>query len=110
MIKDRNKQVQQLLADIEQQLIQLDLWRSTPPSAEALVSTEPFCVDTLALSEWLQWVLIPRMCELIQRQMPLPGNCNIHAIAEESFKELNQDYSQLMQLIKDFDESLTVRH
>jgi Uncharacterized protein conserved in bacteria len=32
----------------------------------------PFCLDTLAPFEWLQWVLIPRMHALLEGGHPLP--------------------------------------
>ncbi len=107
---DRNQRVRQLLNEIEQEMRLLDLWSIEPPEAEALASTEPFCVDTLSLSEWMQWILIPRMRELLNGNLPLPGNCNVHAIAEESFKELTRDCSTLLSLIRQFDESLTLPH
>lgn len=49
-------------------------WQETPPSASALASSQPFCLDTLEPLEWLQWVLIPRMRALIAAQQPLPQN------------------------------------
>jgi len=47
-------------------------WQETPPSASALASSQPFCLDTLEPLEWLQWVLIPRMRALVAAQQPLP--------------------------------------
>ncbi len=88
----------------------LELWSRQRPSASALASTEPFCVDTLCLSDWIQWILIPRMHELLDREQPLPGQCNVHAVAEESFRDTQADTRQLLQLIQDFDRTLTVYH
>ncbi len=106
----RNQQLRYLLMEIEQEMRLLDLWSDTAPSDRALASTEPFCIDTLELSQWLQWLLIPRMRELLNAGLPLPGNCNIHAIAEESFAELTQDSSRLLVLIEEFDTTLTLPH
>ena len=100
------QQVSLLLDEIEVELRRLELWRSSPPCPEALASTEPFCVDTLSLSEWLQWILLPRMRALIEGQLPLPANCAIHAIAVESFKDQPQDYSALLEKIRAFDATL----
>ncbi len=47
-------EVAELLIDIEAQLRQLNLWDRTPPSKASLASTEPFCIDTLTLPQWLQ--------------------------------------------------------
>ncbi len=109
-MSQRKQQLQQLLEEITEQLKISNLWSAETPSPEALASTEPFCVDTLMLSEWLQWILLPRMKELLDRDLPLPGNCNIHAIAEESFKNLEQDCSKLLTLIQSLDNCLTIRH
>ncbi|RDE24987.1 YqcC family protein [Motiliproteus coralliicola] len=99
-------EVRTALDQIEQELRKLGLWSSMPPSPEALQSVEPFCVDTLSLSEWLQWILIPRMNALLDGGLPLPGYCQILPIAEESFKELKQDHSALLDAIDAFDKAL----
>ena len=57
---------------IEALLRQHQLWQETAPQPEAFASTQPFCLDTLAPFEWLQWVLIPRMHTLLDNAQPLP--------------------------------------
>lgn len=71
---------------IEAEMRRLDLWSAQPPSAEALASTEPFCVDTLTLPQWLQFVFLPRMRALIEGGRPLPRQCGIAPFAEEYFR------------------------
>lgn len=95
------------LDQIKVELAQLSLWQSSPPPAAALQSTEPFCVDTLDLSQWLQWILLPRMQALLDGDRPLPGNCNIHPIAEQNFNGLAQDCSQLLSAIQKLDRALS---
>ncbi|WP_207063336.1 YqcC family protein [Motiliproteus sp. SC1-56] len=109
-MEQHRHEVRTLLVQIETELKELELWRETPPSPEALASTEPFCVDTLSLSEWLQWLLIPRMHALLEGGHPLPSSCNIQAIAEESFKELEQDCSALLEALAALDRTLTRPH
>jgi len=75
-----------LLLDLEGELRNLRVWESEPPSAEALASTQPFCVDTLTLPQWLQFVFLPRMSQLVEAEMPLPSNCGIAPMAEEFFR------------------------
>lgn len=55
---------------IEALLRQHQLWQETAPQPEAFASTQPFCLDTLAPFEWLQWVLIPRMHALLEGGTP----------------------------------------
>ncbi len=49
-----------LLDELEVRLRAAQLWQATPPSSQALVSQEPFAVDTLLPHEWLQWIFLPR--------------------------------------------------
>ncbi|MEF0565218.1 YqcC family protein, partial [Pseudomonas aeruginosa] len=43
---------------IERELRALGWWSESSPAPEALASPEPFCVDTLALEQWLQWIFL----------------------------------------------------
>ena len=49
-------------------------WQEQAPDSRAFASEQPFCLDTLEPLEWLQWVLIPRMHQLLDSGMPLPQN------------------------------------
>jgi uncharacterized protein YqcC (DUF446 family) len=74
------------LIDIEAELRRLNQWDAEPPSPAALASVEPFCVDTLTLAQWLQFVFIPRMYALVDAQQLPPGRCEVQPIAEEYFR------------------------
>lgn len=106
-MSDQQKQLRLLLNRMEEEIRATDLWEAQPPSDAALASAEPFCVDTLSLVQWLQWLLIPRMHALLDGGYSLPGECNIHAIAEESFKDLEPDCSRLLTIIAEFDNTLS---
>ena len=73
------------LIDIEADLRQLHLWQSELPDSAALASKAPFCFDTLTFPQWLQFVFIPRMYELIESSQSLPESCGIAPMAEEYF-------------------------
>ena len=75
-----------LLLDVEAQLRQLGLWQQQPPSAHALASTQPFCVDTLSFVQWLQFIFLPKMHSVLQSGQRLPGECDIAPLAREYFK------------------------
>lgn len=109
-MSDRTARVSALLIAIREEMKTKLLWAEQSPSAEALASTQPFCVDTLAFSEWIQWLMIPRLQTMIAQQMPLPQNSNMHAMSEEAFKTLDADTAQLESLIQQLDEALNVRH
>jgi len=107
---ERTEQISTLLLKIRTEMEELKLWQSSPPPAEALASTQPFCVDTLHFTEWLQWLLIPRLQEMIRQEVPLPQSSQIHPMAEEVFKQMEQDTDRLLELIGHLDKTLCTLH
>ena len=83
------------------------LWEETPPSAEALASSQPFCFDSMEFHQWLQWVLIPRTVELIEQDRALPSVSDIAPLAEYRFEELPQPTDALVELIRRYDQLLS---
>ncbi len=75
-----------LLTQLETELQAQHRWESEPPDAAALRSRQPFAVDTLSFDQWLQWLFLPRMHELLMRQLPLPSDCAIGPMAEEVYR------------------------
>jgi uncharacterized protein YqcC (DUF446 family) len=87
---------------LEAELRRMRLWEPVAPSQDLLASPQPFCVDTLALSQWLQWMLIPRMRKIFAGDGELPTASAIHPYAEDCFGHLD-DPSSLLLLIERFD-------
>ncbi len=108
--RSKTQSVTLLLEQIEAEMLRVNLWSDQKPSTEALNSSQPFCVDTLAFSEWLQWLLLPRLSRMIETSIPLPTECAIHEYATEAFGDINTDILQLLQLIKNLDQTLTTEH
>ncbi|EER46549.1 YqcC family protein [Actinobacillus minor] len=98
--------VKQLLIELQEAMHHHQLWEATPPSAEALANNQPFCVETLTPTQWLQWIFIPRMHALLEQGNELPRNFSITAYLEESLKNepylraLHQPLSQMEALLK----------
>ena len=93
------------LLRLEAEMRRLQLWESEVPSPEALASSEPFCLDTLTFPQWLQFVFLPRMSQLIEMEQPLPGRCGIAPLAEEMFKN-SSGFETLTVLLTDIDQRL----
>ena len=66
--------VRERLLAIEALLRETEHWQDSAPDSSAFASEQPFCLDTMEPLEWLQWVLIPRMHQLLESGMPLPQN------------------------------------
>lgn len=102
--------VDALLSAIQREMEAQSIWEAVAPSDAALSSTEPFCVDTLAFTEWIQWLLLPKLRLMIKQDMALPQNSNIHVMAEEALKLTHANSATLLDLIKQLDQALTVHH
>ena len=96
--------IENVLNQLEHKLKELALWQEESPSAQALESIQPFCVDTLSFSEWLQWVFLVKMRIVIAHQLPLPKTSAIAPMAEEALKEQRDGEAQLIVLLQRFDE------
>ncbi len=94
---------------IERELRVLDLWASTPPDARALASQEPFCVDTLSFEQWLQWIFLPRMKVILERDDALPAVSGILAMAEVVYQGRLQQMSGLLRALETFDALISER-
>lgn len=98
--------VKQLLIELQEAMHHHQLWEAMPPSAEALANDQPFCVETLTPTQWLQWIFIPRMQALLEQGTELPRNFSITAYLEEALKNapylsaLHQPLSQMEALLK----------
>ena len=89
----------ELLVTMETELRQQNVWSALPPSPEAMASDMPFCVDTMAFSQWLQWIFIPRMRALIDAKAPLPKGANITPYAEESLRFEAVDAAPILRIL-----------
>lgn len=95
-----HQQMLALMQDVEAEMRRQGLWASYPPSPEAMASRMPFMYDTLKSYEWLQWVFIPRTRALIEARGTLPGNCNIHPLAEHHLAARTDiDGTRLLELV-----------
>jgi uncharacterized protein YqcC (DUF446 family) len=93
------------LSEIEKELKNLNLWADAEdrPSDEAFLSQTPFFMDTMEFHQWLQFVLIPKMIELVNSSAPLPKNVSIHPYAQEIYRGKWQEYKLLIQKLMEFD-------
>jgi uncharacterized protein YqcC (DUF446 family) len=106
---DIPRRIADLLLEIEASLRVGGKWEQNQPPAVALSSTHPFCVDTLDLEQWLQWIFLPRMKQILEQQQPLPLKSGIHAYAEGVLSGKDIHAGQLLKLIRRFDELIELQ-
>ncbi|WP_062264000.1 YqcC family protein [Endozoicomonas arenosclerae] len=97
-------EVRELLVSLEEELKRLECWQAMPPSAEALASTTPFCMDTMGFTQWLQWLFIPRVHAILDQDSALPKGANIKPYAEEALMVEKIEATQLLVLMERFDQ------
>ena len=88
-----------LLGELTAELQRLHRWQKRAPAPQALASTLPFCVDTLSFDQWLQFILIPKLEQLVLLQAPLPTNIALYPMASEAYKEELTEVTPLLRLI-----------
>tara|TARA_B110000467_G_C18208002_1_gene415706 strand:- start:27 stop:386 length:360 start_codon:yes stop_codon:yes gene_type:complete len=106
-IQDLEQQTIQLVTELIKQLKAQDLWQKDTPTLSQLTSTAPFCCDTLALEQWLQFIFIPKIQLMIANHQPLPENIALKPMAEEVFKYLNFNGTALIDVLSEIDQLLT---
>ncbi|WP_100913615.1 YqcC family protein [Pseudoalteromonas spongiae] len=92
----------QLLDELSDTLKVHQLWSNTPPNTAAFASTAPFCYDTMRFEQWLQFVFIIKMKQLVTANQPLPKGANITPMAEQMLR----DYPKVIDVIKKIDKAL----
>lgn len=70
------------LRELEATMRATGQWRMEPPDAAAFASVEPFCADTMSLSQWLRFVFIVRLEALVEARAPMPAKCEVAPAVE----------------------------
>ena len=97
-----HKKVEILIIKLEQSLREARLWSNFAPSPDALQSKLPFALDTMAFEQWLQFVFIPKMSEIINTKSTLPDSLQLLPMAEHSLSVADHQ-SKVIEVIKQID-------
>ncbi len=92
-----------LLIDTEYTLKQSGLWEANRPSTEALLSSQPFAVDSLHPEQWLQWIFIPKMQQIVSLQHALPVKLAISPYFEQMCQG-KPEWVKVIKVLKEIDE------
>ncbi|NRB40927.1 MAG: YqcC family protein [Pseudomonadales bacterium] len=100
--------VRGLLADLHAELLKLDAWEDKPPSESALKSLQPFAVDALRFNQWLQWIFIPKMLYLLDKDLALPNVCGMQPMIEGWGRECGGNVKVLSRVLLALDQQLSL--
>lgn len=102
-------QVADRLLAIEIQLRQMNCWQSEPLAAEKYLSSEPFCLDTMSFEQWLQFVLVARLKQLVEDDQPLPTVSGVAPMAEEHYRSSSGPGQTLIRELAELDKLLCAK-
>lgn len=106
---DIPNRIADVLLEVEATLRTHGMWDQHRPPAEALGSEQPFCIDTLRFEQWLQWVFLPRMKEILEDSRPLPVKSGILSYAQEYLRKDAAPTTDLLEQIKRFDDLIAIQ-
>ncbi len=100
-------QLGEYLSALEREMRAQARWEQQAPSRDALQSRQPFAVDTLSFDQWLQWIFVPKLSQMLSQQLPLPVNCAVSPMAEEVYGEADAGGQRLIRILAEIDTLLT---
>ncbi|ABO24510.1 YqcC family protein [Shewanella loihica] len=91
---------------IEAELKRLQLWQDQPPSAEAMADPTPFACESMTFEQWLQFIFLPKMGEIIAVNGALPSQIALTPMAEHVWQG-RAEMRVLITIINQLDEHLS---
>jgi uncharacterized protein YqcC (DUF446 family) len=94
--------VREKIAAIETEMRRIGFWQSEPPRPEQYDFKAAFAMDTMAYGQWLQFVFIPRVKELLNSGGAWPGSSHVGTQAIRESDGMTET-SELVSLLSEFD-------
>jgi len=93
--------VERALDAIISELKAVGLWSDRPLPEEAHEFREAFAADTMSFDQWLQFVFVPRVKELVSQGGPFPASSAVSVRAVREFD--GQGLTELEARLREFD-------
>ena len=93
---------EQSINNIEAELKRLNVWSEVPLAPEKFVNMGAFGSHTMAFTQWLQFVLVTRVRDVVAQQGQFPSQSNVAAFACREFDGQNE-FEPLCKLLQEFD-------
>lgn len=103
--QDKHQYVTSIVDQIEAELKSIGWWSDTPPTDEQMNFTQAFAMDTMPLAMWIQFVLLPRVRQIILSRGAFPGQSMVGAQAVREY-DGQDEAANLVTLLCQFDEAV----
>ncbi|MFT4937106.1 MAG: hypothetical protein ACI88A_000115 [Paraglaciecola sp.] len=100
-------QTQKLLQRLKSEMQCALLWSSNRPPEWAMSSSAPFACDRMSFEQWLQFIFIPKMDDLLINKHPLPTAVAIYPMAQQMLRGDSSNINDLMLTLKQLDKILS---
>jgi len=91
------------ISEIEAEMKRIGYWSLELLPDEAYEFQQAFAMDTMAFSQWLQFILIPRVRSIIEQKGDFPSESMVGAQAVREF-DGDANASGLVTLLSEFDD------
>lgn len=95
--------VNKKIAEIEAEMKRINMWDNTPLPLEKFNFTQAFGMDTMAFSQWIQFILIPRVRQILETKGEFPNGSMVAVQAMREFDGYDEA-GKLLSLLREFDE------
>ncbi len=106
---DISSRIADVLLEVEASLRVHGKWDANKPAESDLGSRIPFCMNTLKFEQWLQWIFLPKMKDMLEQTKPLPVQSAIFEYAEECLLKSDPSTDCLLKQLKLFDELISLQ-
>jgi uncharacterized protein YqcC (DUF446 family) len=106
---DSYEKASRLIESIEMELKRLNRWSEQPLPPEKFENMGPFGSHTMAFEQWIQFVLLPRLEEIVRTQGEFPRESKLAVYAVRQF-DGDPDTDNLQELLYQLDELVESIH
>jgi uncharacterized protein YqcC (DUF446 family) len=99
---DKHAQVAVMVDRIETEMRAIQLWQHEALEPSSYAFSQAFAMDTMTFSQWLQFVFIARVREIISAHGSFPAHSMVAAQAVREYDGL-PEASRLLSLLGQFD-------
>lgn len=99
----KRRRLGEIADEIESEMKRLRWWQDDPPSEDEVLAGGAFGLETVAFTQWLQVVFVPRLRQAASGEFPVPSSSSVSTMAVREFDGYPEDTERLMDLLHEVD-------
>ena len=94
--------VRKKIGEVEDEMKRLHMWQKEPLRPEQYKITKAFGMDSMTFDQWIQFILIPKVQEILDEDGAFPTNSMVGVQALREFDSY-PEAGNLVRLLNEFD-------